>query len=89
MWHLPKNHSLYSVFIPQHLVKADRVQIESVLNAIPPSNVARMREMVISLIPTLIYANPNTSLPPDFEDAFDVAVRALLAKVHQLPPPNI
>lgn len=85
IWHLPQNHSDYSVFIPQDDIKHNLANIERILKSILPHHVAHMREQVISLIPRLIYANPtSTSLSPDFEDAFDFAVQALIDKVAEV-----
>ncbi|KAJ6810092.1 xyloglucan galactosyltransferase KATAMARI1-like protein [Iris pallida] len=82
-WHLPKNFSTYSVFIPEDDVRKKGVTIEERLKQIPSDVVSAMREEVISLIPRLIYADPRSKLET-LEDAFDVSVQAIINKVTKL-----
>ncbi|KAL8101969.1 xyloglucan galactosyltransferase MUR3-like [Apium graveolens] len=82
-WHLPKNYSRYSVFIPEDEIRAKNVSIEQRLSEIPPEQVMMMREEVINLIPRLIYADPRSKLET-LEDAFDVAVQTVINKVSKL-----
>lgn len=82
-WHLPKNYSTYSVFIPEDDIRKKNVSIEERLNQIPPEQVKVMRETVIQLIPNLIYADPRSKLET-LKDSFDVAVQAVIDKVTRL-----
>ncbi|KAI3449830.1 hypothetical protein Pfo_006495 [Paulownia fortunei] len=82
-WHLPKNYSQYSVFIPEDDIHKKNISIEQSLNQISAEKVKEMREMVINLIPQLIYADPRSKLET-FKDAFDVAVQAVIDKVTKL-----
>ncbi|XP_009382174.2 xyloglucan galactosyltransferase KATAMARI1 homolog [Musa acuminata AAA Group] len=82
-WHLPRNYSTYSVFIPEDDIRKRSVSIEERLKQIPPHVVETMRETVISLIPSLIYADPRSKLET-LNDAFDVAVQAIIDKVTRL-----
>lgn len=82
-WHLPKNYTLYSVFIPENDIRWRNVSIEERLSQIPPEQVKTMREAVISLIPRLIYADPRSKLET-LKDAFDVSVQAVIDKVTKL-----
>lgn len=82
-WHLPRNFSSYSVFIPEDDIRKRNVSIEERLSQIPPEQVRLMREEVISLIPRLIYADPRSKLAT-LKDAFDVAVQAVIGKVTKL-----
>ncbi|KAK9756836.1 hypothetical protein RND81_01G124100 [Saponaria officinalis] len=82
-WHLPKNYSTYSVFIPENVVRTERVIIEKTLRGISPEQVKRMRETVIKLIPQLIYADPRSKLET-LRDAFDKSVQAVIDKVTRL-----
>ncbi|XP_059626103.1 xyloglucan galactosyltransferase MUR3-like [Cornus florida] len=82
-WHLPKNYSKYSVFIPEDDIRKRNVSIEQRLSQISPEEVKIMREEVISLIPRLIYADPRSKLET-LKDAFDVAVQAVVDKVTTL-----
>ncbi|WOG94967.1 hypothetical protein DCAR_0314264 [Daucus carota subsp. sativus] len=82
-WHLPKNYSTYSVFIPEDDIRTKNISIMDRLGAIPPEQVIKMREEVINLIPRLVYADPRSKLET-FKDAFDVAVQAVINKVTKL-----
>ncbi|PHT26357.1 Xyloglucan galactosyltransferase KATAMARI1 [Capsicum baccatum] len=82
-WHLPKNYSAFSVFISENDVREKNISIEERLNQIPPEKVKEMREAVISMIPTLIYADPRSKLET-LKDAFDVAVEAVIKRVTRL-----
>ncbi|XP_039138588.1 LOW QUALITY PROTEIN: xyloglucan galactosyltransferase KATAMARI1 homolog [Dioscorea cayenensis subsp. rotundata] len=82
-WHLPKNYSSYSVFIPEDDIRKKNVLIEERLKQISPDTVKTMRETVISLIPRLIYADPRSKLET-LQDAFDVSVQAIIDKVTTL-----
>ena len=82
-WHLPRNYSKYSVFIPEDDIRKRNVSIEETLKQIPSDVVKDMREEVINLIPRLIYADPRSKLET-LEDAFDVAVQAIIDKVTKL-----
>ncbi|XP_068644822.1 xyloglucan galactosyltransferase KATAMARI1 homolog [Aristolochia californica] len=82
-WHLPKNHSNYSVFIPEREVRQGKTSIERTLLEIPEERVRTMRETVIGLIPRLIYADPRSRLGK-LEDAFDIAVRGVIENVNKV-----
>uniref|UniRef100_A0A0E0BBC5 Exostosin GT47 domain-containing protein n=1 Tax=Oryza glumipatula TaxID=40148 RepID=A0A0E0BBC5_9ORYZ len=81
-WHLPRNHADYSVYISEDDVRRN-ASIEERLRRIAPAAVERMRETVISLIPTVVYAQPSSRLDT-MKDAFDVAVDAIVDKVTRL-----
>ncbi|KAF0929792.1 hypothetical protein E2562_025931 [Oryza meyeriana var. granulata] len=78
--HLPPEHGRYSVLILHSDVTGRNVSIEETLRAIPPEKVRSMREEVIRLIPTVVYADTR-SRRVDFRDAFDVAVDAAIDRV--------
>ncbi|KAL8158318.1 hypothetical protein AgCh_002860 [Apium graveolens] len=82
-WHLPKNYSRYSVYIPEKKLREGTVRIEMVLKNISNDQVSSMREEVIGLIPRIIYADPGSSLDT-LEDAFDVAVRGVIQRVDRI-----
>lgn len=79
-WHLPQNYSKYSVFIPVKDVKDWKAGINETLLRIPEERVMSMREEVIRLIPSIIYADPRSRLET-FEDAFDLAVKGILDRI--------
>ncbi|XP_057964444.1 xyloglucan galactosyltransferase MUR3 [Malania oleifera] len=82
-WHLPKNFSKYSVFIPEDDIRKRNVSIENRLTQLSAEQVNSMREDVINLIPRLIYADPRSKLET-LKDAFDVSVQAVIDKVTKL-----
>lgn len=81
-WHLPRDYTTYSVFIPENDIRKKKITIEERLSQIPPEKVIAMREEVINLIPRLVYADPRSKLET-FKDAFDVSVQAIIDKVTQ------
>nr|GEW03664.1 xyloglucan galactosyltransferase MUR3 [Tanacetum cinerariifolium] len=83
VWHLPKNYSKYSVFIPEDDLRKKKISIEERLSQIPQDQVKKMREEVINLIPGLIYADPRSKLD-SHRDAFDVSVQAIINKVTRM-----
>ncbi|KAL3645046.1 xyloglucan galactosyltransferase [Castilleja foliolosa] len=79
-WHLPKNYSSYSVFVPEDDVRKNVTILEERLSRISDEEVKEMREVVIRLIPRLIYADPRSEMEKT-KDAFDVAVGSVIDKV--------
>ena len=84
LWHLPKNYTSYSVFIPMEDVKKDEIGIEKRLLEISNEEVIGMREEVIKLIPKVIYGDPNNGRFERFEDAFDIAVKGILNRIEKI-----
>ncbi|KAH7431254.1 hypothetical protein KP509_08G039400 [Ceratopteris richardii] len=77
-WHLPDEPGSYSVFISKHAIR-NGTQIEDVLMAIPPEKVRRMREVVISMIPRIVYAASSLAMK-HHQDAFDVSVEGVMRR---------
>lgn len=82
-WHLPKNFTRYSVFIPEDDIRKRNVSIETRLALISPMQLKLMQEEVITMIPRLVYADPRSKLET-LKDAFDVSVQAIIDKVTKL-----
>ncbi|XP_020227689.1 probable xyloglucan galactosyltransferase GT14 [Cajanus cajan] len=82
-WHLPKNRTSYSVYIPVKDVKQWNVSLEEVLLGIPKGEVFAMREEVIKIVPNIVYADPRYKLGY-FEDAFDLAVKGILERIEEV-----
>lgn len=74
-WHLPSNHTSYSVLIDEGSIKNETVRIEEVLLKFTSNQIVSMRETVIQTIPRIVYADPRASSIPDVEDAFDIAIQ--------------
>uniref|UniRef100_A0A6V7QWV8 Exostosin GT47 domain-containing protein n=1 Tax=Ananas comosus var. bracteatus TaxID=296719 RepID=A0A6V7QWV8_ANACO len=78
-WYAPGRAEEWSVFLgPER-----RGRIEEELSRIPKDAVARMREVVIGMIPRVTYAHPNASWAEGrrFRDAVDVALAELTKRV--------
>lgn len=74
-WHLPKNQSEYSVFIPEDHIRSGILSMESVLRRISATRIQQMRETIVELIPNLVYADPRGLLSlEDSNDAFGIAI---------------
>ncbi|KAF2302272.1 hypothetical protein GH714_033945 [Hevea brasiliensis] len=82
-WHLPKNYSKYSVYIPVRDVKDWKAGINETLLGIPQDRVLALREEVIKLIPRIIYADPRSKMETS-EDAFDLAVKGILERIERV-----
>ncbi|OAY64121.1 Xyloglucan galactosyltransferase KATAMARI [Ananas comosus] len=82
-WYAPGRAEEWSVFLgPER-----RGRIEEELSRIPKDAVARMREVVIGMIPRVTYAHPNASWAEGrrFRDAVDVALAELTKRLQQTP----
>ncbi|KAK8679109.1 hypothetical protein V6N13_144577 [Hibiscus sabdariffa] len=80
IWHFPKDFSKYSVFIPESDVKSGKANIERILQRISRERRASMRDEVINMIPSVIYADPSSRLR-QIEDAFDLTVKGVLDRI--------
>ncbi|XP_050238608.1 probable xyloglucan galactosyltransferase GT11 [Mercurialis annua] len=83
LWHLPKDYTKYSVFIPANEVKNGSANIERILSRITKSKIASMREQVINLIPGIVYADPRSNLE-NLEDAFDITIEGVFERVDKI-----
>uniref|UniRef100_A0A803PGG5 Exostosin GT47 domain-containing protein n=1 Tax=Cannabis sativa TaxID=3483 RepID=A0A803PGG5_CANSA len=82
--HMASPKTIQSIgFHPRRRYSKRNISIEERLLQIPPEQVKIMRENVISLIPTLVYADPRSKLET-LKDAFDVSVQAIIDKVTNL-----
>ncbi|KDO43114.1 hypothetical protein CISIN_1g0204731mg, partial [Citrus sinensis] len=79
-WHLPKNSSKYSVFIPMDDIRDGKVSINMTLDQVSKDDIWAMREEVIRLIPNIAYANRRSTME-SLEDAFSIAVKGVLERV--------
>ncbi|KAK1428712.1 hypothetical protein QVD17_17551 [Tagetes erecta] len=83
LWHLPRQFNKYSVLINEDDVRHKNVSIETILSRIPPRKVSEMRNAVIDLIPTTVYADPKAKLRK-FKDAFDVSINGVVDRIHNV-----
>ncbi|KAL9688670.1 hypothetical protein QQ045_033093 [Rhodiola kirilowii] len=82
VWHFPRNHSSYSVYIPEEDVQMGKADIGRILSKISSEKVKAMRKEVIKMIPRVIYRNGRSGEMD--KDAFDVAVEGILRRVENI-----
>lgn len=82
-WHLPEEQfEEFSVFIPKEEVVFKGLKILDVLTSIPRSEIRRMREKVLEMMPRIMYRKHGSSLGLRSKmDAFDIAVEGALQKI--------
>ncbi|KAK8550885.1 hypothetical protein V6N12_039568 [Hibiscus sabdariffa] len=80
IWHFPKDYRKYSVFIPERDVKSGKANIERILQSVSRERREAMRDEVINMIPSVIYADPSSGLRK-IEDAFDLTVKGVLNRI--------
>ncbi|EOA29070.1 hypothetical protein CARUB_v10025326mg [Capsella rubella] len=85
-WYFPKDHTKYSVYIPEKDVKNGKVSIEKLLASISEGRILKMRNEVKKIIPKIIYTKPGEVGPEKIEDAFEIAVARVLDRVQDMPP---
>lgn len=85
-WHLPPELNTYSVFIPEDCIMNGTCIVKDILMQIRPSQVRKMREKLISMIPSVVYRDPSAaSLSRTvMSDAFDLAIEGMRRKVDLL-----
>ncbi|OMO88875.1 Exostosin-like protein [Corchorus capsularis] len=83
VWHLPQNYTKYSVFISPKDLRLGETSISQTLLGVSKDEELAMREEVIRLIPSVIYADPRSRLET-VEDAFDLAVKGILKRIETL-----
>lgn len=83
-WHFPPNQSEYSVFISEEHIRSGILSIESVLRGISAKEIRRMRETIIQLVPSLVYADPRVSILKESTDAFGIAMKVGINVSHYL-----
>lgn len=80
LWHLPKNYTTYSLYLPVRNVKDWKLVINETLLGVPKERVLALREEIIKLIPRVLYADPKSKLET-LEDAFDLALRGIFQRI--------
>lgn len=83
IWHLPEEkYSDFSVFIPKEDVVFKGLSIVDFLMKIPRSEVRRMRENLIEIMPRVMYRKHGSSFGlRTKKDAFDVAIEGALGRI--------
>ncbi|CAH8391160.1 unnamed protein product [Eruca vesicaria subsp. sativa] len=80
-WHLPEDHRLYSVYINQDDLKANKVNVIKKLMSVTLRERENMRSYIVhELLPGLVYGDSSAKFQR-FRDAFDITVDSLLHKI--------
>ncbi|XP_007040203.2 PREDICTED: probable xyloglucan galactosyltransferase GT20 [Theobroma cacao] len=83
-WHLPEDHSRYSVFIDQEEVRQMKVNVVERLTKVPVRERDDMRRYIVyELLPGLVYGDSNSQLEK-FQDAFSMTMNNLLERVNRI-----
>ncbi|PWA61508.1 Exostosin-like protein [Artemisia annua] len=83
-WHLPEDHTKYSVFIDQEDVRAMKVNVVERLMEIPLKERDDMRRYIVyELMPKLVYGDQNAKFD-FFQDAFSITFNALMGRINTL-----
>ncbi|OMO58680.1 hypothetical protein COLO4_34446 [Corchorus olitorius] len=83
-WHLPEDHSKYSVFIDQEEVRKMKVNVVERLMQVPVRERENMRRFIVyELLPGLVYGDSNSQLGK-FQDAFSITMNNLLERVNRI-----
>lgn len=83
MWHFPQDYNAFSVFIPEGCVMNGTCNVRDILKKIKPAEVLRMRENIISMIPSMVYRHPS-AVDFSHRDAFDLTIEGMSRKVDSL-----
>lgn len=79
-WHLPRDHTKYSVYIPEDTVRNGTVKIEDVLVSYSAEQIEAMRNEIINMIPKFVYADPRYKVE-GIRDAFDISVDSVIERM--------
>ncbi|XP_044487704.1 xyloglucan-specific galacturonosyltransferase 1 [Mangifera indica] len=83
-WHLPEDHSKYSVFIDQEEVRNMKVNMVERLMKVSEKEKENMRRYIVyELLPGLVYGDLDSKLEK-FQDAFSITINNLLERVNRL-----
>ena len=73
-WHLPRNETMWSVYIPEEDVIKGTVSVIDTLKKITVAQRDAMRNYIINtMVPGLIYSAPGADVSP-YRDAFDISM---------------
>lgn len=86
LWHFPEEYRGFSVFISEECVVNGTCVVRDILRKIPQGEVLRMREKLVSMIPSVVYKDPGAG---DIlqKDAFDLTIEGMVRKVSRIKKP--
>lgn len=83
-WHLPEDHSKYSVMIDKNELQRSGENVVKKLMGISVDKREEMRSYIVyELLPGLVYGDSNNVIEK-FQDAYDIAINNLLQRVSML-----
>ncbi|KAM7277541.1 hypothetical protein ACFE04_004675 [Oxalis oulophora] len=83
-WHLPEDHSKYSVFIDKEELRKTKMNVIERLKKIPAKERENMRRYIVyELLPGLVYGDSNSQLRK-YQDAFSITINNLIERVNKL-----
>ncbi|XVF51501.1 hypothetical protein PTKIN_Ptkin04bG0190000 [Pterospermum kingtungense] len=83
-WHLPEDHSKYSVFIDQEEVRRGKVNVVETLMKVSQREREDIRRYIVyELLPGLVYGDSNSHFEK-FQDAFSITINNLLERVSRI-----
>ncbi|PWA75312.1 Exostosin-like protein [Artemisia annua] len=83
-WHLPPDHTKYSVFIDQEDVKDMKVNVMEILMKVTMKKRDEMRRYIVyELMPKLVYGDQKEKFDL-FQDAFSITINDLIERVKTL-----
>lgn len=80
LFHLPGNGSRYSVRVDGDAVVRDHYDVVAHLQRIPRTEVRRLQESIVQLLPSLLFRNPTLDGKYSSKDAFDVTMDSLFER---------
>ncbi|XP_031278420.1 probable xyloglucan galactosyltransferase GT20 [Pistacia vera] len=83
-WHLPEDHTKYSVFVDQEEVRKMKVNVIERLMKVSEKEKENMRRYIVyELLPGLVYGDLDSKLDK-FQDAFSITMNNLVERVNTL-----
>ncbi|KAK9144895.1 hypothetical protein Sjap_004798 [Stephania japonica] len=83
-WHLPEDHSLYSMFIDQEEVKGMKIDVVERLMKVSVRERELMRRYIVyELMPGLVYGDLSSEIER-FQDAFSISINNMFHRVNTM-----
>ncbi|KAH6557263.1 hypothetical protein KP509_1Z125100 [Ceratopteris richardii] len=83
LWHLPRDPSSYSVYIPETKIMEDKEKIVELLSQMPYTRIKSMQRNIRQLIPRIVYSSMSPHLT---QDAFSIALHSYLTQTSTSTP---
>ncbi|RVX09154.1 hypothetical protein VitviT2T_001986 [Vitis vinifera] len=88
-WHLPEDHTRYSVFIDQEDVRSMKMNVVERLMKVSVREREDMRRYIVyELLPGLVYGDSSSEFDK-FQDAFSISMNNLLERISRLDSTSV